>query len=266
MTDILSSLTPNVNRLADERCKLPYMSTLAERARFARKRVGLTQETASKAIGCSRGTVAMWESNGVASIEQYLLPASRIYKVDPDWLNSGKGTDSYPWEPQGARLVPVHAYDVEAVESDENFDPKHEVWVEEVEVEVSGGSGAIVPEFAPTKYKQRYRLSWFNEKGAKPDNVKIMRVRGHSMERTLFDGDKVAVDLGNRRIMSNHVYVVVVGDEARVKRLFKTADGRIRIISDNQDKSLYPDEFIADDTAGFMVLGRVIDKSGAGGL
>lgn len=242
------------------------MTTLAERARYARKRAGFTQETASKAIGCSRGTVAMWESGGVGAIEQYLLPAARTYKVDPDWLNSGKGTDRYPWEPTGGRVVPIHAYDVEAVESDENFDPRHEVWVEEVEVEVSGGAGAIVPEFVPTKYKQRYRLSWFNDKATKPENVKIMRVRGHSMERTLFDGDKVAVDLGNRRILSNHVYVVVMGDEARVKRLFKAADGRIRIVSDNPDKAMYPDEFVADETAGFMVLGRVIDKSGSGGL
>jgi phage repressor protein C with HTH and peptisase S24 domain len=266
MTDILNPLTGNVNSLAEQTCKLPYMTTLAERARYARKREQLTQETASKAIGCSRGTVAMWESGGVASIEQYLLAAARIYKVDPDWLNSGKGTDSYPWEPQGGRVVPIRAFDVEAVESDENFDPRQEVWVEEVEVEVSGGNGAIVPEFVPTKYKQRYRLDWFHDKGTKPDNVKIMRVRGHSMERTLFDGDKVAVDMGNRRILSNHVYVVVIGDEARVKRLFKMADGRIRIVSDSADKALYPDEFIQDESSAFMVLGRVIDKSGSGGL
>lgn len=243
------------------------MTTLTERARYARKRMGLTQVEAAKAIGCSRGTVAMWESDGVAAIEKYLYPAALVYKVDPDWLNSGKGTDKYPWQPSGVREVPVHAYEVEAVESDENFDPRTEVWVEGVEVEVSGGNGAVVPAFVPTKYRQRYRLDWFQDKGAKPENVKIMKVRGHSMERTLFDGDKVAVDLGNRRIVSNHVYVVIVGDEARVKRLFRMADGRIRIISDNPDKALYPDEFVDErDAHGFTVLGRVIDKSGGGGL
>ncbi|HVI55456.1 MAG TPA: S24 family peptidase [Luteibacter sp.] len=262
MADILTPLTTNVNGLTLNKSKLHYM-TLTERARYARKRVGMTQVEAAKAIGCSRGTVAMWESGGSASIEQYLLPAAKVYKVNPDWLDSGKGSDDYPWT---GRVVPVRAFEVEAVESDEDFDPSREVWVEGVEVEVSGGSGRIVPEFVPTEYRQRYTLKWFQETGAIPANVKVMRVRGSSMERTLFDGDKVAVDTGNVRLQSNHVYVVVMGDEVRVKRLFRTADGRVRIVSDNADKALYPDEFVEDDASSFMIIGRVIDRSGRGGL
>lgn len=262
MADILIPLTANVNSLTENICKLPYM-TLAERARYARKRVGLTQEKAAEAIGCKRGTVAMWETGGTQSIEQFLLPAARVYRVNPDWLDSGKGKDDYPWT---GRVVPVRAFDVEAVESDENFDPTTEVWVEGVEVEVSGGNGRIVPEFVPTSYRQRYTLKWFQETGSKPGNVKVMRVRGQSMERTLFDGDKVAVDTGNTKLASNHVYVVVMGDEVRVKRLFRAADGRIRIVSDNSDKTLYPDEYVDDDASLFVIVGRVIDRSGRGGL
>ena len=263
MDDILKQLTSNVNSLTEDKCKLPYMSTLAERARYARKRAGLKQVEAAAAIGCSRGTVAMWETGATQNIEGYLLPAAKVYKVNPDWLDSGKGSDDYPWD---ARAVPVRAFSVEAVESDEDFDPSIEVWVQGVEVEVSGGNGRIVPEFVPTQYRQRYTLKWFHEKGANPDNVKVMRVRGQSMERTLFDKDKIAVDLANTKIVSNHVYVVIMGDEARVKRLFRAADGRIRIVSDNADKALFPDEFVEDDASGFMVLGRVIDRSGGGGL
>ncbi|MBB3227029.1 phage repressor protein C with HTH and peptisase S24 domain [Luteibacter sp. Sphag1AF] len=262
MTDILNPLTVVVNTLTKDNCKLTYM-TLAERARYARKRLQMTQADAATLIGCSRGTVAMWESGGSASIGQYLLPAAKVYKVNPDWLDSGKGSDDYPWT---GRVIPVRAFEVEAVESDEDFDPSSEVWVDGVEVEVSGGSGRIVPEFVPTQYRQRYTLKWFQETGANPANVKVMRVRGNSMERTLFDGDKVAVDTGNVRLASNHVYVVVMGDEVRVKRLFRTADGRVRIVSDNADKTLYPDEFVEDDAFSFMIIGRVIDRSGRGGL
>lgn len=252
----------NVKSLTIDKCKLAYM-TLAERARYARNRLGLTQEDASKAIGCRRATVAMWESGGSLNIEKYLLPAAKVYKVNPDWLDSGKGGDDYPWT---GRVVPVRAFEVEAVESDEDFDPDSEVWVEGVEVEVSGGNGRIVPEFVPTQYRQRYSLSWFRNKGSDPNKVKLMRVHGESMEKTINDGDIIAVDTGNTRLSSNHCYVVIIGDEARVKRLFRAADGRIRIVSDNPDKTVFPDEFVEDDSARFLIVGRVIERKGDKGL
>ena len=94
----------------------------------------------------------------------------------------------------------------------------------------------------------------------------VVRVNGDSMERTLFDGDRVAVHLGDRRIVDGRVYAVIVG-EAKIKRLFKLRDGSLRVVSDNHDKTLYPDEIIpANETEFVYVIGRVIDKSGAGGL
>jgi phage repressor protein C with HTH and peptisase S24 domain len=136
-----------------------------------------------------------------------------------------------------------------------------------VEIKVAAGNGKVIPEFVETKYRQRYRLSWFREKGAKPGDVRTMRVQGDSMERTLFDGDKIAVDFGNTEIRNDAVYVIAVGEEARVKRLFRMTDGRVRIVSDNADKATYPDEFVLPDYLNTLaVLGRVIDKSGSGGL
>lgn len=73
-------------------------ASLAERALLARRRAGFrSQEAAAKAIGCSRGTVAMWESSGTQRIEEYLNAAARAYKVNPDWLDLLTDDDGYPW-------------------------------------------------------------------------------------------------------------------------------------------------------------------------
>jgi phage repressor protein C with HTH and peptisase S24 domain len=115
-----------------------------------------------------------------------------------------------------------------------------------------------------------YQMHWFKTVGAKPEHVKVMRVHGHSMERTLFDGDRVAVNTADHRIVDGRVFVFMAGGPeggVKVKRLFTTADGRIRVVSDNPDKALYPDEFLtAADMEQFHMIGRVIDRSGRGGL
>lgn len=243
-----------------------YMTTLTDRSKLARNRVKLTQKSAAEAIGCQRGTIAMWESDGAKTISgEYLLSAAIVYKVNPIWLSSGRGADGYPWEPI-TRTVSVAAYEIEAVDDAEGGDPERAIWVNGIDVEVSAGAGRIVPEYVPTKYRRRFTLEWIRSVGAKPENLRIMGVRGDSMERTVFHGDRVVIDTGNTKIVSNHVYVIVAGDEALVKRLFRTADGRIRIVSDNQDKITYPDEYVDEGSDRFMVVGRVIDKAGSGGL
>jgi phage repressor protein C with HTH and peptisase S24 domain len=215
--------------------------------------------TVARACGVTAQAVNGWRKTG--KIDRKHFPALSLLTGKPlaYWL----GDDG---EPPRDRVVRVHAYDVEGVDADEDFDPSREVWVEGVEVEVSGGPGRIVPEFVPTQYRQRYSLSWFRAKGSDPLKVKLMRVHGESMEKTINDGDVIAVDTGNTRLASNHCFVVIIGDEARVKRLFRSADGRIRIVSDNPDKTLYPDEFVEDDSAHFLIVGRVIERKGDKGL
>ena len=239
--------------------------TLKERVASARIEAGFkTQADLAAAVGATREAVTQWESGATSSIgAKYLLKVAKALNVSADWLQHGRG----PRRPAARVAEPLHAYEVAVDDGGNEFDPDQEAWVDDVEVLVAAGDGKIVPEFVPTRYRQRYRLSWFTEKRAKPENVKTMRVDGDSMERTLFDGDKIAVDFGQRSIQNGKVYLCAIGDEVRVKRLFRMADGRIRITSDNPDKVVYPDEYITQiDADSFAVLGRVIDRSGDGGL
>lgn len=239
--------------------------TLGERIKQERTRRGFrTQRSLAEAIGSTREAVAMWETDKVAAVGGNFLPAlARVLNVRPEWIQTGEE----PKYPAAVMDGPIPAYGVEPTDGDEDFDPTKEAYVPDVEVLVSAGPGKIVPQFVETKYRQRYRLTWFREKQAKPENVRTMRVDGESMERTLFDGDKIAVDFGSTAIKNGSVYLIVVGQETRVKRLFSMTDGRVRIVSDNPNKDMYPDEFVLPEHVdSLVVLGRVIDKSGSGGL
>lgn len=190
-----------------------------------------------------------------------IAPIAAYYGISVDVLKRGDALN-----PSAGVPVTFQAYDVEAVEADEDFDEAKEAWVECVEIEISAGNGTVIPEFVPTKSRQRYTLKWFKDMGAKPGHVKVAGVRGDSMEPTLYASDRIAFDLGRTKVISGRVYVVSLGFEARVKRLFRLADGCIRVVSDNTDKARYPDERVADDTAGFKVIGEVIERKGSGGL
>lgn len=242
---------------------IPCMTDWKTRAKARMADLNLIQDDLKEALGVStRGAVGHYlAGRREPSTQQMQALAEKLRMTIGELL--GEAT---PVASPASNRVLIPGYEIEAVEDDEGFDPGTEVWVDGYDVEVSGGNGHPIPEYLPTQYRQRYTLKWLQKTGAKAKDLIIMGVRGHSMERTLFDGDKAVVDRGNTKIVSNHVYVIISGGEARVKRLFRAADGRIRIVSDNQDKVTYPDEFVEQDSSDFLVIGRVIDKSGPGGL
>ena len=88
------------------------------------------------------------------------------------------------------------------------------------------------------------------------------------MEPVLFDGDKVLFrlepDPKNVRIVDGAVYAISFCGDLKLKRLYRKADGSIIIRSDNPR---YPDETLSGEERDLLyILGRVINKSGDGGL
>lgn len=144
--------------------------------------------------------------------------------------------------------------------------PSDAIEIRHMEVEAHAGDGDELT-FAPTQFPMYYRTAWFLKEGAKPENVRSMRVSGSSMEPVLWDGDRIAIDFGHTHIQDDRVYVIRLDGATLVKRLFRHAGG-VRVVSDNPDKVRYPDSIVdADDMNDRLrVYGLVIDKSGRGGL
>lgn len=161
---------------------------------------------------------------------------------------------------------PVQAYDIEAVDGMDGVDFAKEVLVPEVDAMLSAGDGQSV-EFVETKYRLPYQIEWLRKVGVmKTEDVKLMPVHGSSMERTVFDGDKVLIHLTQTKIVSDAVFAIMLDGEPKIKRLFNTGAG-VRIVSDNEDKVKYPDDLVTPEQAErLIVLGRAIHRQGSKGL
>lgn len=233
------------------------MNTLAERIRKALDESGgVTQADIARACGISTASVNNWFTGATKSLKgENLLRAAAILKVSPTWLSSGKGN----MHPGGA----VYAHHPD--------DPQDEdsVSIKESRLHFSAGNGHQVS-FDPVEESEpaTYRLSWFQREGMSPVKVRRFKVRGDSMEPFLYENDSVLVNLAENdptRILDGKVYALRYGNDPLVKRLYRRLDGTLILRSDN---SAYKDEevppYLAEEH--ITIIGRVRDKSGAGGL
>jgi len=144
--------------------------------------------------------------------------------------------------------------------------PDGSIAIPEYRVKFGAGNGHTL-EYDPVEEAEPawYRLSWFRKHNINPAHVKRFRVHGNSMEPLLFHGDAILVNLAETHIADGKVYAIRYGDELKVKRITKRLDGSLVLISDNAD---YLPEAVPPElaTEHITIIGRVRDKSGAGGL
>lgn len=248
------------------------MNRLRENLALLLDRYQLTQQSLADAAGVKQSTISrMLSPNAPEPQASTLQKLAAVFQLRVDDLLSCEDPTVLARAPRKAPANGVAdvipAYDVQAVEDGEPVPSTHAA-IEHMDFQISAGDGSPMPVFAETKYPMLYRIDWFYRHRARPENVKSMGVRGQSMERTLFDGDRIAVNLADRAVINDAVFALVLDGEAVVKRLFRHGPRGLRVVSDNEDKARYPDILIAPEELDdrVCILGRVIDKSGAGGL
>lgn len=90
---------------------------------------------------------------------------------------------------------------------------------------------------------------------SKPQNIKILKVRGDSMEPTINDSDVIWVDVSYKAPAGDGLYLFCINGELFVKRLqIDFIKHSIIIKSDN----LRYDPIVASDSDNVAVLGKVI--------
>lgn len=89
---------------------------------------------------------------------------------------------------------------------------------------------------------------------ARPNELAIIRVKGHSMEPTLLDDDHVLVDRTKRNLSYDGLFVIRFDDALHVKRIGRSATrGNVLVISDH---SAYRDLDMPKEDLD--VIGRVL--------
>lgn len=102
------------------------------------------------------------------------------------------------------------------------------------------GNGYVNEKYQETE-KLWFRDQTLDECNVDSDHAKAIRVSGDSMFPELLDGEVIAIDTSASRIFDGEIYAFRVGDELKVKYLFRHGDG-FKAVSRNNDKLRFPDE------------------------
>ena len=129
--------------------------------------------------------------------------------------------------------------------------------VAEVEVEAAAGPGAWNEDFVHEKARWRLPEAMVRHEGnATPEALRILRVRGNSMEPELREGDRLVVDTARTVPTAGELFVLWDDTGLVVKRIEAlTAEGTLRLASAHPDYPPY--ERTAED---IHVVGRVLWK------
>lgn len=93
------------------------------------------------------------------------------------------------------------------------------------DVSASAGDGADAVWVEREIFELPFRSNFFKAKGVKPENCRMMRVRGDSMAPELRPGDSIIIDVAERSLQDGEIYVVVFDNQLYVKRIVRSAEG-----------------------------------------
>ena len=140
----------------------------------------------------------------------------------------------------GARIVMP-----DEQELDYDYVPKHAA---------KAGAGSSLETSGATEGYYAFRKDWMAANGIHASSAVLLDVMGDSMEPLFQDGDTLLVDKSDREIRDGKIYLITLGEELRVKRIFKGLTGLI-LRSENK---LYPDVAVeGPDLETFIIHGRV---------
>lgn len=129
--------------------------------------------------------------------------------------------------------------------------------------ELAAGSGFVNGSENVVDYLA-FKTDWLRRMGIAPQNAVLARVKGASMAPTISDRDLVLIDTARREIRPRPrnykstrppVFALMVGEEARIKRVSYVDTNLVALLSDNQEFS--PEFKGTHDPDELRIIGRV---------
>lgn len=207
-----------------------------ERLKILRKSLGLTQTDFGKRIGMTMQGIQKWEKGKSKPQQSTIKALISTFNVNPDWLLTGDGEmflDNTSKQQELSDIISIPYYP---------------------EVSAAAGSGALVYDENTVKHLQ---ISSAIINISTGDNVCLINATGNSMQPVIDDRDLLLVDLSQKLITDEGIYVIRLDTTLVVKRVQKILNGII-LISDNPQyppRELTADNFNENDAA---VIGKVI--------
>ena len=213
-----------------------------QRLRDALWRNGTSLAEASLAIGRNKAYLQQYLSKGMPKVLSFQDSArlGELLDCDPDEFRHAEKPPRKRWKRKHRQAARP------ALSA-----------VSEVYVEAAAGPGALADEFVVEKARWQLPEAMLRHEGdSNPANLRILRVRGDSMEPEMRDGDRIVVDTDKRRPGTGETFVLWDGTGLVVKRIAGLSrDGMLGLLSANPDYPTY--ECRADEV---HVVGKVVWK------
>ena len=231
-------------------CNIPSME-FKERLRKAMDDIKIDQPTLGKNVGVSVTTVQYWLTGRNKPNRNRIQTIASILGVSASWLEFGT-------EPS----TPVEKTITESEK--EPFPVDKYVFIPRYEAKISAGGGYHNGDHVEISKTHAFRKDWIRKNNWREEDLCVVEASGHSMEPKISDGDVLLVNMADKGLQSGEVYVLSFpGEGVRAKRFHRTADGRVKISSDNPDKAQYPDEFYSPEEATHLnIVGKVVRREG----
>lgn len=228
------------------------MSTLGDRVKAERETKGWTQAELARRV--VRAGYKSMSQPGIFKIEnkgnsepKSITALAKALGVTPEWLETGRGEKSALRKFAVVSGMQVAA---DAAKGPGRREISSEVRINELDVHVAAGmggdgetailaseeAGAILGAFA-------FPRASFREMVPGPaEGVRVIAVRGDSMQPTLWPGQRVMVDVNDKTPSPPGIFVVWDGLALVLKRIELVAGSdpmRVRIMSDNPKYTAY---------------------------
>lgn len=224
------------------------METVWGRLDWAMKRAGMKQVEFARKMGEKPQTVHKWKERDSIP-HKHAVKASRILRVDCEWLENGIGT------PEMAKQEEAKATGIEVFEWQQGDDPGPDsVMLEVLDAELGADRG---PDEKQPVIKLPLMRHVLEDHSVRAKDAKIVRILGSAMSPLMSNGDTIAVDTSDTRpIIDGEIYAVWDIELLRVKYLFSLPGGGLRLKSLNSTD--HPDEDLsaAERQERINIIGR----------
>jgi phage repressor protein C with HTH and peptisase S24 domain len=178
--------------------------------------------------GNTKANISHWETQKHSpSLQQLLAIAKVTGKALPPAILEALGGAAAPVDP--ITLIPGAMRVVTADRDDPSF-----VQIPLVRLRLSAGIMGFATEAEEHDGStMSVRGSWIERNGYSPNKLIAIRVKGESMEPTLYDGDLVIINTADTKMVDGAVYAINYEGESVVKRMQREG-GQWYLASDNQ--------------------------------
>lgn len=200
-----------------------------------KKELNLSQEAFAERLGVNAKTIGFWESGKNEPNKSNLLSICNEFDLPKTYFDN-------------VRNVILEADDC--------------ITIEQIHINPSCGTGTIVlaeADVTPIKIGREIIKNLWN---SKPEDLKIFKASGDSMQETIIDNDLLLIDTSKIDFHNGGIFLLTINNDWYIKRLRMRLTGELDIISDNIK---YPIETLQPDTTkDIKVIGRVIKNLSRG--